>query len=324
VIDSQAFVTIARRALGKQRLLYVNRLSSVILCLLQLDPSAIDVCCGFLFQLLPFIAETAVLSLFEFLCQPSSQNGEIHEWLVDHAFVEVFVQQMMIRDFDADHLVSCLRLIPICAANPVFEELIFSPQVVSSLNLEIVGIPISRCIEDCRWTALAAVYGVNTVEEIRGYLPPALQLVTTDVKGPACCAALRLLQRMLELDEIVCPFMIEKGLPTVVMDLIVGNPDHSILHQACRLLIVALAENKETRSVTIAECARRIAEAASGTNRNLTASMFELVRDLMKSVAFKDLKAVPEFCDVIKKTKENTDLMNAGYGGSVRKSPTSW
>jgi hypothetical protein len=99
------------------------------------------------------------------------------------------------------------------------------------------------------------------------------------------------------------------------MALIAERPDHSILQQVLRRLVVALVDNRVTRAKAVTDFGPLIVAAAKTENRNLAASLGELVRDLMKVRGFKDMKAIPEFDDLVRKTKETMKIMETHYGG---------
>jgi hypothetical protein len=296
--------------------LFVNRLASVIHSLLWVDSSAVGACGRAILQLFDSIAETEVASLFQYLCRSNPRITAAQRWLVGCGFVEAVTREIEGPVSDASRTSAYLRLIPTCAHNSVFRDKVCCHRLVSALNIEIGG--RAAPLEDARWMALESVYCGKTVEMMRGFFPEALEVIVGGSRGQSCCSALRLVLRMLELDELLRPFVLQTDVPKVVMNLIVGNPDHSILQQECRQLILALLENRATRTQTIADCGPIMLEAAKSGNRNLTASIYEMVRTLAKSAAFKEVKTVPGFGELLKKTKEITDLMILNYGGPIR------
>jgi hypothetical protein len=152
---------------------------------------------------------------------------------------------------------------------------------------------------------------------MRGYFPLVMEVIAAGNRGQDCCCALVLLRKMLGLDNLLLPEVLAADIPRVVMALIVECPDHSILQQVLRPLVVALVDNKATRAKAVATCGPLIVTAAKTENRNLAASVGELVRELMKVSGFKEMKAIPWFEDLVRKTKETTKIMEAHYGGPM-------
>jgi hypothetical protein len=121
---------------------------------------------------------------------------------------------------------------------------------------------------------------------------------------------------MLLTDELLRPFMVDCNVCKIVMDLMMNNPDHSILHYGGRLLIVALFEYPVTRPRAIEDCLRPIIAARTTDNRALRASLFTIVRMIIKlRTGMGDLKAVSGFAELLKAVRQNSDLMNTMYGG---------
>jgi hypothetical protein len=314
-IKCGCFGEVARRALLTNTVdqVYVNRLSSVMISFLWVDATSIDVVGGILFQLFEFMANPAVYSLFQFLCRANPRLAPVQEWLLSHAFFDVLLQELSVGRADNFRRVACFRVIALCASNPVLQGRVCSPRFISALGAGVgSGAP---CVEDARWLALDAIYCTRTVELMRGYFPLVIEVIAAGDRGQRCCSALALLKKMIDLDQLLLPEALAADLPRVVMGLIVERPDHSILQQVLRPLIVALIENKATRAKAVTDCGPLIVVAAKTENRNLAASVGELVRELMKGGGFKELKAIPQFGDLVKKTKERAKLMEARYGG---------
>jgi hypothetical protein len=314
-IKCGSFGDIARRALltNSVNQVCVNRLASVIISFLWVDAHAIGVVGGILFQLFEFLANPPVYSLFQFLCRSNPRLIPIQEWLVSHAFFDILLQELSVGRADDFRQVSCLKVIALCAHNPVLQNRVWAPRFISALGTGIGT--CARCAEDARWLALDAVYSPRTSELMRGYFPLVMEVIAAGDRGQGCCSALVLLQKMLGMDELLLPEMLAADVPRIVMALIVACPDHSILQQVLRPIVVALVDNKATRAKAVADCGPLIVAAAKTENRNLAASVGELVRELMKVGGFKEMKAVRGFEELVRKTKETTKIMETHYGG---------
>jgi hypothetical protein len=330
MVESGSFESTAHCviSLGQTARLHISRLALVTLSVLSVDSGLIGSCCGFIFQLLSFAYDTTVLSLFEFLCRNNPELRLVQEWLMAHGFVDILLREVDsiedaiggdVTDFNANRLVADLSLVRFCAANPMFRDSVCSHRVISLLNRSVGEKP--RFVEDARWRALEAVYCAATVEMMRGLFQAAIELM---LDRDACrtqsgFSAVVVLRRMLEMDQLLRPFIIEVNVPKTVVTLMVQNPDHSILHHACRSSLVAVIGNRQARNRAIADCIPIVIQAATSDNRNLVASMFELVRELNRlNIAKREMKAVPGFAELLTETKKNTTLMNGPYGGPVR------
>jgi hypothetical protein len=330
MVESGSFEATAHSviSLGQTARVHVSRLALVTLSVLSVDGGLIGICCGFIFQLLSFADDTTVLSLFEFLCRNEPELRSAQEWLTAHGFIDILLREVDsieyaiggdVTDFNANRLVADLSLVRFCAGNPMFRDSVCSHRVISLLNRSVGEKP--RFVEDARWRALEAVYCDATVEMMRGLFQAAVELILDPdaCRTQSAFSALVVLRRMLQMDELLRPFIIEVDVPKTVVTLMVQNPDHSILHDACRRFIVAVLENRETQNRAIAQCIPVIIRAAASDNRNLVASMFELVRSLIRlNLTNGKIRAVLGFPGLLAETKKNTTLMNGPYGGPVR------
>jgi hypothetical protein len=121
---------------------------------------------------------------------------------------------------------------------------------------------------------------------------------------------------MLTMDDVLRPFMADTDVCALVISLLIENPDHSILQLGGRLLIVALFKCPLTRPRAIADCLPPLIAARTTANIPLRASLFTIVRALIKLRAgVMDMKGVPGFIDLLKIVRQNADLMNSIYGG---------
>jgi hypothetical protein len=203
-----------------------------------------------------------------------------------------------------------------CIASSVFNEAICSYRVVSVLNRSVGDQP--QFIEDVRWLALAAIYCARTKEMMRGLFQSAIEIISDPrtCRTEASYGALRFLQKMLVTDEVLRPFMVDCNICKIVIDLLVDNPDHSILHYGGRLFIVALFDCPVTRPRAIEDCLPPIIAARTAENRALRASLFAIFRTLLKLRAGTvDLKGISGFNELNKSVRQHSDLLNAIYGG---------
>jgi hypothetical protein len=271
------------------------------------------------------MAETSVLHLFEYLCKAHDAVRPAQDWLLAAGFISTIVTEIdKIEgrmgddrlDANGERLWAFLHMLKYCTASSVFADAICSHRVVSVLNRDVGDQP--QYIEDARWLALASIYGNRTCEMMRGLFQSAIEVISDQrtSRTEASYAALRILQKMLTMDDVLRPFMADMNVGSIVINLLIENPDHSILQFAGRLLIVALFECPLTRPRAIVDCLPPIIAARATRNIPLRASLFTIVRAILKLRAgTMDLKGVPGFIDLVKIVRHNTDLMNSIYGG---------
>jgi hypothetical protein len=125
---------------------------------------------------------------------------------------------------------------------------------------------------------------------------------------------------MIAQDDVLQPYIAESGITKMVMDLLIENPDHSVLHNGGRLLVVELFECRITRAKAVEDCLPGLIAARTVENRALKASMFAIVRMLVASrKGVGDFKDVPGFIGLVTAVRQHADLMKDGYGGPIQR-----
>jgi hypothetical protein len=326
LIETGELPKIASRLLCTEPdLLQLNRLASVSATALSVNLSWISSGCPFVMELIPYMVETSVLHLFEYLCRGGDGLRAAQEWMRENGFIAALIREIDKLDMKilpdcwggvSDRLWALLHMLRYCTGSPVFVSLICSPQVVSVLNRSIGEQP--SFIEDARWMALGIIYCGRTSEAMRGLFPSALEIISDakTCRTEAAYAALRILQKMLAQDKVLGPFMVECCVTRIAMNLLVLNPDHTILHNGGRLLVAEFFECPITRARAIEDCLPTLIAARATDNRSLRASMFAIVRMLLKSkTGVGDMMRVPGFVELLKAVRQEGEMMNALYGG---------
>jgi hypothetical protein len=311
------FPKIASRVFATEPdLLQLNRLASVTASVLAVNLTLISSTCSFVMKFIPYMAELSVLHLFEYLCRASEPLRAAQLWMLEAGFIRTIVREID-KAVDGDRrLWAMLHMLRYCTGSPVFVEPICSYKVVSVLNQGIGNYP--QFIEDARWMVLGSIYCGRTSEMMRGLFQSAIEVILDPktCRTESAYAALRVLQKMLAQDRVLQPFIAESGLCKIVMNLLILNPDHSILQNGGRLLVVEMFDSPHTRARAIEDCLPTLIAARSMDNRALRASMYAIVRMLLKSRnGVMDVRNVPGFIDLVKAVRQQTDLMNAAYGG---------
>ena len=312
--------------------LHLSRLASLTLAVVMVDQRFIMTSCGFILQMLSFAWETSVFSLFEYLCSENEENKEIQEWLIRIGFIQVLHKEvddteMTIGkdrlDQGANLMCSYLALIRICAKNKVFDNEICSHNFVVTLNMGIGD--YAPFVEDARWMALEALYRKSTVEMMRGLFQSAIEVISdTQCATQTTVAAVRILNGMLEMDDVIRPFIAEADVPMKIVSLMLANPDHTIVHGECRHFLIDLIGNASTKEKVLTTCLSSILEAATSDNRCLSASMIDLMTNIWKVASNNtklrtELRSNSKWNDVWNNVvSPRNALIKANYGGSVQ------
>ena len=334
ILKDQKFHHTAMFILGRKDAdhLLLSRLASLTYAVAMVDPHFIIESCGFILQMLSFAWETSIFTLFEFLCKEDWLNRPLQEWLIQIGFIDILHREIdhvdsVIgkdrMDDNANLLCSYMSLIRLCAKNQVFDEKISSVNVVAALNGGIGEYP--QFIEDARWMALSALYKQSTSESMRGLFQLAVEIVTSSKKQvtQSTVAALQVLRGMLDLDDVLRPFIVKANVGWEVTMLMLIHPNQSILHNECRDFLMSLFINRDTRTYAIKNCVEPIVQGAVVENICLAASMCELMTTIWR-FAVKD----HSFKSAIREYKEWDIVMNGkiaaksaicrnSYGGST-------
>ena len=310
----------------------LSRLASLILAVVTSNQSLFMTRCGFILQLLPFVHETSVFSLFKVLCAENEEQREVQEWMIGMGFLEILYQEVYQVDMEigsdrmnenANVLCAYFALIHLCAKNRVFSQDVCTRHFVSALTGRLSEYP--SFVEDMRWVTLAALYKTSTSEMMRVLFQPALELIVAakNHASPAAVAAIGVLGRMLRFDEAVRPFLVAENVPVKIVNLMLNNPGHSILHSQCRRFLVDALVNPVTRENAIECCLRVIIDCCYQENRCLAVSMMEISRRVwklsLKDTQLKDeLQQVPEWSELVHgKIAERRILLRSPYGGPL-------
>ena len=310
----------------------LSRLASLILAVVTSNQRLFMTRCGFILQLLPFVHETSVFSLFRFLCEENEEQQEVQEWMIGMGFLEILYQEVYQVDMEigsdrmdenANLLCAYFALIRLCAKNRVFSQEICAQHFVSALNSHLSEYP--PFVEDTRWATLVALYKESTIEMMRVLFQPAVELIVAakNHASPSAVAAIGLLDRMLRYDEAIRSFLVAQNVPVKIVNLMLNNPSHSILHSRCRHFLVDALVNPVTRENVIECCLRVIIDCCYQENRCLAVSMMEISRRVwklsLKDPQLKDeLQQIPEWSELVHgKIAERRTLLRSPYGGPL-------
>lgn len=308
----------------------ISRISSITYNIFIVNPKFIETC-GFIFQLFKFLSEISVITLFESLCKPNPEYAEIQQWLIQIGFLKLL--QNEVDSFkcpdeadrtndDANLLTSYYYLIKICAMNPVFYDQICSHSFVYLLNRDIGSYP--QFVEDIRWEALAAIYHPKTSEMMGGLFQVAIEIICDEEKcrTRASVAALTILRGMVHNDKFLFQYINSYSIPLNVMQIMIENHSHSILHKACRDFISSCFASNQLDASQIKEILTLIVLNSDSEICSLRASLKFLANNLLliiskKPQMIKIAKEVENFSQFASRLQKYDTNINTFYGGVV-------
>lgn len=316
--------------------LYLNRLSLLTLTVIYYDPALIIGNCGYILQLIPFIAEPSILSLFESLCSPSEDSEfiQIQKWMNSVGFTEVILKEL--DDFplqmesatlltpSANYYASLLRLVSVCGSSPIFGPSVCTYQFVTALNRTAGNYP--QFVENQRWEAISSIYCQQTKDAMHGFFPLALEILDdkTRCNSISGTAAIDLLSVMIEIDPILLDFIISSNVPQTILNLIINFPDATLLHISVIDFIKVALQNDQIRKNFAQDLAKILLTTFKQTNKCVRATLYKIFRALIKlskanSKIASDFKQFSELADIVKgPMQEYRLILKSQYGGGFR------
>lgn len=331
-LENQAFNNIASKILRRKSIspLMVSRISQITYAIFTINPNFIETC-GFILQLFKYLSETSVISLFESICRPNQEYTNIQQWLLQIGFLKLLQNEVDASkcSSDADRLnseanllASYYYLIKICAMNPVFYDQIYSHSFVYPLNRDIGSYP--QFVEDARWEALAAIYHPKTSEMMGGLFQVAIEIVSDEekCKTRAAVAALSVLKGMVYNDTFLFQYINLYSIPLTVLQIMIENHSHSILHKACRDFISACFASNKLDASKVKQILNLIVVNYNSEICHLRASLKLLANTLLLIISkkpqlvkiAKEIDDFPEFISDLQKYNVN---INTFYGGVI-------
>jgi hypothetical protein len=310
----------------------LSRLSSLTLSAFLIAPESAKDGCGFILQLFYYLFEPTVLSLFETLCADNNRDPSIPDWLLSLSLPQTLYKEIEgltpPRDCsrgspEANRISGLFRVFAYCAKSPQLRPSFCTPACAEALCKYSGDYP--DFVEDSRWEALAAIYGRETSELLGGMFHSAIQILQTGPRNVsrAGVAAIALLTQITKIDDLLRPFMSSEVI-RVVLNLLLTNPNHSVLQAAAREFLGALLLHTKTRANAVREIVPQLLTVATATdNKNLAASLGEIMQTAanigktdVKIGAF--LKDVPGFGEFVGgRLMQRNLVLNRSYGGPL-------
>lgn len=313
--------------------LMLSRLSSLALAALYAAPHYIISSCGFILQLLSYVDDVSVFSLFESLCGDNINDIEdVQQWLIDIGFIQLLIKEIDTMpteklekcgrdDRNGLLMVAYMNLIQICAKSPILRKEVKTPSVFAIINRGVCE--WAPYVEDARWEALASVACKNTRDVMRALYQQCVEMLPHDKKGASrsVIAAIRILSFMVKCDPILVPFIVKAEIGKHLGKLMLINPDHSILHASCVNYLEAAISNPKTMKESLAASSKFIIDSLCSENRNLQATAFHLLTKISEAeknddAVFEAMNEIPGFVQTVKEPFSiYNSLLESEYGG---------
>ena len=310
------------------------RLSSLTLSALLIDPHYIINSCGFILQLLCYVDDVSVFSLFESLCSPNEEIADVQQWLVDIGFVQLLIKE--IDSMSTEVLSSCTRadrngllmcgylnIIKLCAKSVVLRKEVKNSSVFAIINRNVCE--WADFIEDARWEALASLSCKKTQEVMRTLFQQCIEMLTDPKRYARRCAvaAVNILTFMVRSDKILTPFIQKMEVCKLITELVMNNPNHSILNECCVQFLIDAISNPVTMKDALNAAAPFIINALNSQNRNLEATAFNFLTKLSAAEKsdndiFQAMNEIPGFVPTVKEPFTTYNyLLETDYGGPL-------
>lgn len=316
--------------------LFLNRLASLTLTVIYYDPALIIGNCGYILQLIPFVTEPSILSLFESLCSPNEDKDfiQIQKWMNSVGFTEVILKEL--DDFpvqmesatlltpSANYYSALLRLVAVCGSSPIFGPSVCTYQFVTALNRTAGNYPLF--VENQRWEAISAIYCQQTKDAMHGFFPLALEILDDKLRcnTRSGTAAIDLLSVMVEIDPVLLDFIISSNVPQKILNLVINFPDATLLHISVIDFIKIALQNNQIRKNFAQDLYKILLTTFQQTNKCVRATLYKIFRAIVKlskanpKIA-SDFKQFTALSDIVKGPMQDyRTILKNQYGGGFR------
>ncbi|OHT04381.1 hypothetical protein TRFO_28079 [Tritrichomonas foetus] len=316
--------------------LYLNRLASLTLSAIYIDPEAFIASCGFILQLIQFCAEPSILSLFESICMPTDDNDnvDIQKWLVSIGFPDILqrelddfpsqMEEATLLNPKANYYNSLLRIVAVCGSSPILGPKVCTYAFVTALNQNAGNYP--QFIENSRWEAISAIYCPDTEETMRGFFPLAVEIISDEARvlTRACTAAIDLLTVIVKYDTVLVDFIISMHVPHIIINNVLNHPNATLLHISAIDFIEEIIQNDKIRGKFADELMEILLLAFQQENKCLRRTLYKIIKIVIKyckmnsKIAF-DFRNNQRFTEMLKtKLIHYRQVLKSQYGGSFR------
>lgn len=285
----------------------LSRLSSLTLVAFLYNPSIAQSSCGYVLQMLNYVSEPSILSLFEIVCSSEDRNVVLQQWLLSLSFTDILyseiedIQKKLTKSFDtnnnrsspsqypsssnenlldefnhqmqmsqkANQYCGLLKIVTFCSKSLVLSESVRTHRFVELLNQDYGILP--QFIEDIRWESISSMYCNQTSELLRGFFNPAINILQDShlCTTLSGISAIKLLTTMAQNDLVMRPFMSIAGVTKLIIKLMIEHPDHSFLHMAAKDFLQALFMHPKSRKNAMQDSLPAILEASKYLVENI-------------------------------------------------------
>lgn len=271
----------------------LSRLSSLTLVAFLYSPMFAQVSCGYILQMLNYVSEPTVLSLFQIVCSSEDRNVLVQQWLLSLSFPDILfeeieaIQQSLSISFnnsetllhqfqlfqyssdEANKYCGLLKIVHFCSESLILSESVRTQRFLELLHNNLGELP--QFIEDARWQAISSMYSQNTCEFLRCFFNPAISILNDEhlSKTLSGISAIEFINTMAQNDQILRQFLSIAEVTKTIIMLMINNPDHSILQETARKYLYSVFHHPKTREAALTDSIPLILETAKKNSNKL-------------------------------------------------------
>jgi hypothetical protein len=157
----------------------ISRLASLFDAIVMKVRGSFVECVGFLFQMMNFIDESSVFSLFSSVCSVSPKLAELQRILATSGFANLLLNEFGSSDNDSRVMNLC-AVIKVCLQNPVLRTSFTTEKVINKLSslLETKNVLLLNQI----WQAISVLCAEVTVSKMKSLQDRAFEILKIDFK----------------------------------------------------------------------------------------------------------------------------------------------
>ncbi|OHT09281.1 hypothetical protein TRFO_21848 [Tritrichomonas foetus] len=292
---------------------------------------------SFLCMFLPYINESCVFYFYQSICSCDECYNSVQNWLVEINFPNLLVEELYQiyrkAQFDDENevqkAINILKLISFCKDSNKFGKMFLKTKLIEVLNDEWhvnKGNLVNDILLNELWITTSIFYSCETAPLMRGLFQKAVELMTE----PYCkldqyrISVIDVISSMLQVDELLQPFIANSHLEETVLRLVIQFPGHSFLQNSLLKLCSTAFEIPIIKDhFARALISSLVFEAANVYNNSILAFTCDLVQaainaghtDKLFLNGLKSMLGFDEFMNSI--LKPRMKLMKNGYGGRL-------
>ena len=318
----------------------IARLATLTLSAMTTCPEEAPAECGFIYHLLPHVANHSVFNMFMSLLGECDRFAVAQRWLADFGFVEYILRELDMTDYEHGieegvdlyydpvfYKTNCLYLmIGKCSLHSIFGPQMKTKSTIESMKKRFKEAP--PYVWNSYWKALCALCDETTAEEMACFHEKAMEALQEEkpkLYEYQVCSIL-FLEKLIHLVPKMASQLLQSSVSVWLIQLLLKFPNSTILHSAFRKFVVTGMDNKEFAMNFLSLYAPMIVtEAMSCENKVLKPTLIfliERIRDLeAHRQEYRDImNNVPQFREFLHGGfVEYQKLSNEQYGGRLSK-----